>query len=85
MSQFHLSNQQKKQNHLSWDPNKGLRMEWSTLGCPIGNIPTCHYIPGGGPVDKASPTNPYIPSPILLQDLTGQPPATFEDEVQSHQ
>ena len=53
-------------------------MEWSTPGCPVRKTPTCHYSPGGGPADKASPTNLHIPSPILLQDLTGQPPATFE-------
>ena len=60
-------------------------MEWSTLGCPIRNIPTHHYSPGGGPADRVSPANLHTPSPILLQDLTGQPPATFEDEVQSCQ
>ena len=60
-------------------------MEWSTLGCPIGNTPTHHYTHGGGPADKAPPTNLHIPSTIPLQDLTGQLPATFEDEVQSHQ
>ena len=59
-------------------------MEWSTLGCPIRNTPTCHYSPGGGPVDKVPPTNLHIPSPIPPIDLTGQLPATFEDEVQSH-
>ena len=56
-------------------------MECSTLGCPIRNTPTHHYSPGGGPADKASPANLHIPSPILLQDSTGQPPATLEDEV----
>ena len=58
-------------------------MEWSTLGCPIGNTPTHHYSPGGGPAEKASPANLHIPSPIPLQDLTGQLSATFEDEVQN--
>ena len=53
-------------------------MEWSTLGCPIGNTPTHHYSPGEGPADKASPTNLHIPSLILPQDLTRQLPATFE-------
>ena len=53
-------------------------MEWSTLGCPIGNTPTCHYSPEGGPADKASPTNPHTPSPFLPQDLSGQLPAPFE-------
>ena len=52
-------------------------MEWSTLGCPIGNTPAHHYSPGGGPADKASPTNLHIPSLIPLQDLTGQPPACY--------
>ena len=65
--------------------NKEVRMEWSTLGCPTRNTPTCHYSPGGGPVDKVPPANPHILSPIPLQDSTGQPPATFEDEVQSCQ
>ena len=58
-------------------------MKWSTLGCPIGNTPSHHYSPGGGLVDKASPTNSHIPSPILPQDWTGQLPATLEDEVQN--
>ena len=65
--------------------NVEVRTEWSTLGCPIGNTPTCHYSPGGGPADKVAPANPHIPSPIPLQDLTGQLPATFEDKVQSCQ
>ena len=25
------------------DPNKGVKTEWSTLGCPIGNTPAHHY------------------------------------------
>ena len=58
-------------------------MEWSTLGCPIRNTPTCYYSPGGGPAEKASPTNLQILSPILLQDSTRQLPATFGDEVQN--
>ena len=53
-------------------------MEWSTLGCLIGNTPAHHYSPGRGPADKASLTNPHIPSLILPRDSTGQPPATFE-------
>ena len=69
----------------SRDPNKEVRMEWSTPGCPIGNTPTCCYSPGEGPADKVPPANPHIPSPIPLQDSTGQLPATFEDEVQSCQ
>ena len=60
-------------------------MEWSVPGCPIRNTPTHCYSPGGGPVDKVTPINPPIPSPIPLQDWTRQPPATFEDKVQSHQ
>ena len=43
------------------------------------------YSLGGGPADKVPPANPHIPSPIPLQDLTWQLPATFEDEVQSCQ
>ena len=60
-------------------------MEWSTPGCPIGNTPTHCYSPGGGPADKVPPTNLPIQSPIPPQDWTWQLPATFEDEVQSHQ
>ena len=41
--------------------NKEVRMEWSTLGCPIGNTPTHHYSPGGGPADKLPPANPQHP------------------------
>ena len=52
-------------------------MEWSTLGCPIGNTPACCYSPEGGPVDKASPANLHIPSLILLLNWTGQLPAFF--------
>ena len=53
-------------------------MEWSTLGCPVRNTPTCHYSPGGGPADKGSPANLHIPSPVFLQDLTRQLPDTLE-------
>ena len=53
-------------------------MEWSTLGCLVWNTPTYCYSPGGGPVDKASPANLHIPSPIFLQNPTGQLPATLE-------
>ena len=60
------------------DPNKGVKTEWPTLGCPIGNTPTHHCSPEGGQVQKVSPTNPHTPSPFLPQYLTGQPPATFE-------
>ena len=60
-------------------------MEWSTLGCPIRNNPTHHHNPRGGQADNVLPTNLHIPLPILPQDSTRQPPATFEDEVQSHQ
>ena len=63
--------------------NMEVRTEWSTLGCPFRNKPTHNYSPGGRPVEKASPTNPHIPSPILPQDLTRQLSATFEDEVQN--
>ena len=65
------------------DPNKGVNTEWSTLGCPTGNIPACHYSPEGGSAQKASPATPHTPSPSLLQYSTGWPPDTFEDEVQS--
>ena len=82
-SQFHLSNHQKKQNQLSWGSKQGGQGGMSTLGFPIGNTPTHCYSPGGGPGEKASPTNLHIPSPILPQDSTGQLPATFEDEVQN--
>ena len=53
-------------------------MEWSPLGHPVGDTPTHQYSPGGGPADKASPTNLHIPLPVFPQDLTGQLPATFE-------
>ena len=59
-------------------------MEWSTLGCPFGNTPTCHYSPGGGPVEKAPPTNLHILSPILLQDSTGQLPATLKTKIRTN-
>ena len=62
---------------LVGDPNKGVKMEWSTLGCPIGNTPACHYSPEGGSAEKASPASPHTPSPFLLQYLTGLLPATF--------
>ena len=29
-------------------------------------------------MDKASPTNPHIPSPVFPHNLTGQPPATLK-------
>ena len=85
MSQPHWSNHQRKPNHQNWGLNKEVRMEWSTPGCPIGNTTTHCYSPGGGPDDKAPPVNLPTPSPIPPQDWTGQPPATFEDEVQSCQ
>ena len=34
-------------------------MEWSTLGCPVGNTPAHHYSLKGGPVEKASPANSH--------------------------
>ena len=59
------------------NPNKEVKTEWSTLGCPTRNTPTHCYSPEGGPVDKAPPTNPHIPSLILPLNLTGQLPAFF--------
>ena len=45
--------------------------------------PTHCHSPRGGLAEKASPTNPHIPSPIPPQDLTGQPPTTLEKEAQT--
>ena len=52
-------------------------MEWSTLGCPTRNTPTCCYSPKGGPADKASPTSLHILLLILLLNLTRQLPVSF--------
>ena len=52
-------------------------MDWSTLGCPAGTTPTHCYSLEGGPVDKALPANPHIPSLNLPLNLTGQSPAFF--------
>ena len=60
------------------DPNRKVKMEWSPLGPPVRDTPTCQYSPGGGPADKASPTNPHILLPVFPQDSTRQLPATFE-------
>ena len=67
------------------NPNNGVKMEWSTLGHPIGNTSAQHYSPERGSVEKVSPTNLHTPSPSLLQYLTRWPSDTFEDEVQSCQ
>ena len=78
MSQFHLSNHQKEWNHPSGESIQGVRMEWFTLGCPLGTTPTCHYSPEGGPVEKMSPTDPHTPSPFPPQSLIGQLLSTLE-------
>ena len=59
------------------NPNKEVKMEWSTLGCPTGNTPTHCYSPEGGPADKASPANLHIPSLILPLNWAEQPPTFF--------
>ena len=56
------------------NPNKEVKMEWSTLGCPVRNTPAYHYSLQGWPTGKASPTNLHNPSLTLLLNSTGQPP-----------
>ena len=78
MSQFCLSNYQKSKTISAGDPNKEVRMDQSPLGCPVRDTPTCQCSTGGGPVDKVPPTNLHILSPVFLQDLTKQLPATLK-------
>ena len=59
------------------NPKKKVRMEWSSLGCPVGNTPAHCYSLEGDPVEKASPTNPHNLSLTLSLNSTGQPPAFF--------
>ena len=78
MNWFHQSNYQMRQIHLSQGSKWGVWMEWSLLGCPVGDTPAHQCSPGGEPADKTSPTNPHIPSPVFPHDSTRQLPATLE-------
>ena len=78
ISQFYLGNYQKKPNHLSWGSKQGGQDRMAYTRFPVGNTPICHYSPGGGPVNKVSPTNLHTLSPVLPHDSTGQLPGTLE-------
>ena len=78
MNWFHQSNYQMKQNHLSQGSKQRGLDRMVSISLSIWDTPTCQCSPGGKPVDKASPTNPHIPSPVFPHDLTGQLPATLE-------
>ena len=66
------------QSILAGDLNRGVQKEWFPLGCPVGDTPAHWHKPGGEPMEKVSPANLHIPSPVSLHNLTRQPPATPE-------
>ena len=77
MNQFHQSNYQ-QQSVLTRDLNRGVQEKWLPSGCPVGDTPPIGIVLEENWMEKASPTNPHVPSPDFLHILTRWPPATPE-------
>ena len=81
MNQFHQSSYHQETgriNVLAGDLNRGVQEKWLPLGCPVGDTPTHWHSPRGELMEKASPANQHIPSPIFPHILTRWPPTTPE-------
>ena len=66
------------QSILARDLNRGVQEKWFPLGCPVRDTPTHWHSCRAELMEKVSPTNPHIPSPVFPHILTRQQPTTPE-------
>ena len=76
LSRVLTSRRQAKSIHLSQESKQRSPGGMVFLGCPIRDIPAHWHSPGGGPMEKASPANPHILSPVFPHNLTRLLPTT---------
>ena len=72
------SRRQAKSIHLSWGSKQRGPEGMVPSGCPVGVTPAHWHSPLGEPMEKVSPANLHIPSPVFLHNLTRWLPATPE-------
>ena len=80
MNQFHQSSYQQEASKinlvLAGNLNRGVQEEWFASDCPIGDTPAHWHSPGGEPMEKMSPANLHIPSPVFPHNSTRWLPTT---------
>ena len=77
-SEYLPAGDRKNQSVLAGDLNRGVQKEWFPLGCPVRDTPAHWHSPGGEPMEKASPANLHIPSPVFPHNSTRWLPTTPE-------